>query len=176
MSYTSPFRRYRAETKPKWGLWTTPPGPHFWPTSTKINRDLPLMDLYMLSNCHSSYNTLSLSVRALSRGNQIGQTDRRTDGQTDGEDIKIYRAAIAVRKCAKWALWRKKSFINKILVHLFQICSPINITVCSTFWCHPYVYIFIENIHIWFCYWIKAEESFYSCIGALYFYNKKSFW
>ena len=44
----------------------------------------------------------------------------RTDGQTDGEDIKIYRAAIAVRKCAKWALWRKKSLINKILVHLFS--------------------------------------------------------
>ena len=65
MSYTSPFRRYRAETKPKRGF-----GP---PQALSFDLDPPKSIRFfhlMVTNRIPNKNVLYLPVQALSRGSQ----------------------------------------------------------------------------------------------------------
>ena len=72
MSYTTPFRRYRAEIKPKRGF-----GP---PQAPPLDLDPPKsigFFLFMVTNRNSNNNVLHFPVQALSRGNQA-ETGVRT--------------------------------------------------------------------------------------------------
>ena len=65
MSYTTPFRRYRAETKSKRGF-----GP---PQAPPLDLDPPKsigFFLFTVTNRNSNINVLHFPIQALSRGNQ----------------------------------------------------------------------------------------------------------
>ena len=81
MSYTSPFRRYRAETKPKRGFGPpqAPPFDLHPPKSIGIF-------LFMVTNRNPNNNVLHLPVQALSRGNQT-KTGVRTPPQAPPFDL-----------------------------------------------------------------------------------------